>query len=66
MFRGASKEMKDSRHYLKHKKLRLDIRRNIFSVRTVKNSNKLPREVVQSPSMDFSTTYWIKFRPNMV
>jgi len=43
-------------HKLKHRKLRLNMRKNFFTLRVTKPWNKLPREVVESPSLEIFKT----------
>ena len=37
---------------LKEERFRLDIRKNYFTIRVVKNQNRFPREVVDTPSVE--------------
>ncbi|KAK4828664.1 hypothetical protein QYF61_000382 [Mycteria americana] len=41
-----------NRHKLKHGKLQLSTRRNVFTLRAVKHGHRLPRKVVESPSIE--------------
>lgn len=51
-----SKKTRGNRHKLEQGKLKLGRKRNFFSAMTVKPHNRLPREVVQSPSMEVLKT----------
>jgi len=44
-------------HKLKHRKFRLNMRKNFFPLRLVEHWNRLPRKVVDSPSLELFKTH---------
>ena len=44
-------------HKLKHRKFRLNMRKNFFPLRVTEHRNRLPREAVESPSLEIFETH---------
>jgi len=44
-------------HKLKHRKFCLNTRKNCFTLRVTEHWNRLPRSIVESPSLEISKTH---------
>jgi len=50
-------------HKLKHRKLLLNMRKNFFTLSMMKHWNRLPREIVESSSLEIFKTHLDKVQP---
>ncbi|KAJ7410578.1 rna-directed dna polymerase from mobile element jockey-like [Willisornis vidua] len=61
-----SDKIRSNGNKIKHKKFHLNMRKNCFTLRVAEHQNRLPREMVESPSLEIFKSYVDKFLCNLV
>ena len=56
-FQQCGNRKRGNGHKLKHRKFRTNVHKNFFMVRVMELWNRLPRRVVESPSLETFKTY---------